>query len=257
MKVKEEILNRSLGDSLSKINTNIFMAEQSFVLLCALCEINISSLDPAFKPFFYTVTEFSRDNCFLYISKIYEKPNNNYPNISIKTLLIDLKFVDLKDREEKGSQLNKSTICEFLKKKNYNISSNDSRECLNTIIDYFSNELNTLEDKKVLEPFLAMRDKQVAHTENCILTNEIGHGFTYEQFKESFKLLLEFAKEFYNVITIFFGLRYAVTIGEFSNYDISASLSLQKIIEKISNKYREVLGSIGISEQFWPEFIRF
>ena len=117
MKVKEEILNRSLGDSLSKINTNIFMAEQSFVLLCALCEINISSLDPAFKPFFYTVTEFSRDNCFLYISKIYEKPNNNYPNISIKTLLIDLKFVDLKDREEKGSQLNKSTICEFLKRK--------------------------------------------------------------------------------------------------------------------------------------------
>ena len=237
MKVKEEILNRSLGDSLSKINTNIFMAEQSFVLLCALCEINISSLDPAFKPFFYTVTEFSRDNCFLYISKLYEKPNKKYPNISIKTLLEDLQKVDLKDREEKGSQLNKSTICEFLKKKNYNISSNDPIECLNTIVTYFTKELNTLE--KVLEPFLAMRDKQVAHTENCILTNEIGHGFTYEQFKESFKLLLEFAKEFYNVITKLFGLRYAFSIGEFSNYDINAkstSLSLQKIIEKISKK---------------------
>ena len=91
----------------------------------------------------------------------------------------------------------------------------------------------------MLEPFLAMRDKQVAHTENCILTNEIGHGFTYEQFKESFKLLLEFAKEFYNVITKLFGLRYAFSIGEFSNYDINAkstSLSLQKIIEKISKK---------------------
>lgn len=236
MKVKEEILNRCLGDSLRKINTNIFMAEQSFELLSALYEINISSLYPAFKPFFYTVTEFSRDNCFLYISKIYEEPNSKYPNISIKTLLIDLKFVDLKDREEKGSQLNKSTICEFLKKKNYNISPNDSRECLNTIIDYFSIELNTLEDKKALEPFLAMRDKQVAHTENCILAKEVGPNFTYEQFKESFKLLLEFAKEFYTVITKFFGLRYAVTIGEFSNYDISASLSLQKIIENISKK---------------------
>jgi len=242
MKVKEEILNRCLGDSLPKINTNIFMDEQSLNLFSALYEINISSLDPSFKPFFYAVTEISRDSCFLYISKIYEEPNSKYPNISIKTLLKDLQIVDLKDREEKGSQLNKSTICEFLKKKNYNISFNvnDSTECLNTIIVYFSHELNTLEDKKVLEPFLAMRDKQVAHTENCILTNEIGPDFTHEQFKKSFKLLLGFAKEFYNVITEFFGLRYGLSIGEFfSDYDInenSASLSLQKIIEKISKK---------------------
>ena len=234
MEDEKEKLEISIGDSLSKINTNIFMAEQSFELLSALYEINISSLDPAFKPFFYTVTKFSQDNCFLYISKIYEEPNSKYPNISIKTLLKDLKLVDLKDREEKGSQLNKSTICEFLKKKNYNISFNDSKECLDAMIDYCSNELNTLKER--LKPFLAMRDKQVAHTENCILTNEIGHGFTYEQFKESFKLLFEFAKEFYNVIIMFFGLRYAVTVGEFSNYDISASLSLQKIIEKISKK---------------------
>ncbi len=232
MEVIEEILNRSLGDSLSKINTNIFMAEQSFELLSSLCEINISSLYPALKPFFYTVTEFSRDNCFLYISKLYEKPNKKYPNISIKTLLKDLQMVDLKDL-----QLNKSTICEFLKKKNYNISSNDPIECLNTIVTYFTKELNTLE--KVLEPFLAMRDKQIAHTENCILTKEVGPDFTYEQFKESFKLLLEFAKELYNVITKIFGCRYVSSIGDFSNYDInakSASLSLQKIIEKISNK---------------------
>jgi len=116
MKVKEEILNRCLGDSLPKINTNIFMAEQSLNLFSALYEINISSLDPSFKPFFYAVTEISRDSCFLYISKIYEEPNSKYPNISIKTLLKDLQIVDLKDREEKGSQLNKSTICEFLKK---------------------------------------------------------------------------------------------------------------------------------------------
>jgi len=229
MKDEKEKLERSIGDSLSKINTNIFMAEQAFELFSVLSEINISSLDSAFKPFFSTVTEFSRDCCFLYISKIYEEPNNNYPNISIKTLLKDLQMVDLKDL-----QLNKSTICEFLKKKNYNISSNDPMECLNTIIVYFSNELNT--HKKVLDPFLAMRDKQVAHTENCILINEVGPDFTYEQFKESFKLLLGFAKEFYNVITKFLGCRYVSSIGEFSNYDISASLSLQKIIEKISKK---------------------
>jgi len=228
MKVKEEILNRCLGDSLRKINTNIFMAEQSFEILDTFDKINISSLGPAFKPFFYAVINFSFENCFLYISKIYEKPNNNYPNISIKTLLKDLQMVDLKDL-----QLNKSTICEFLKKKNYNISFNDSRECLNTIINHFSNELNTLE--KVLKLFFAIRDKKVAHTENCILPD-----FTNAHFKESFKLLLEFAKKFYNVITKFFGLRYVLSIGEFfSDYDInakSASLSLQKIIEKISKK---------------------
>ena len=114
-----------------------------------------------------------------------------------------------------------------------NISFNDSRECLNTIINHFSNELNTLE--KVLKLFFAIRDKKVAHTENCILPD-----FTNAHFKESFKLLLEFAKKFYNVITKFFGLRYVLSIGEFfSDYDInakSASLSLQKIIEKISKK---------------------
>ncbi len=203
--------------TLSRINFNIYEAEQSFELYKTIKKyISQLSKNTEFRLFFQVILFRLLEYCILIIAKIYEEPFNRYPNMSMKTALEDLKNTPIS---------NKAMIYDFLQKKNRKYTG----DIIKDIIDYFSKKNKRL-DKK-LEVLRDIRDKIIAHSEDGYIPPRL----TFSQFEKSFKTLINHAKEFYETISDGIGHKYVVNGGSFiENVNAkSASLSLKKLLNTI------------------------
>ena len=203
--------------TLSRINFNIYEAEQSFELYKTIKKhMDQLSKNTDFRLFFQVIFFRLLEYCILIIAKIYEDPSNRYPNMSMKTALEDLKNTPIS---------NKAMIYDFLQKKNRKYTD----DIIKDIIDYFSKKNKRL-DKK-LEVLRDIRDKIIAHSEDGYTPPRL----TFSQFEKSFKTLINHAKEFYETISDGIGHKYGVTRGSFiENVNAkSASVSLKKLLKTI------------------------
>jgi hypothetical protein len=142
--------------------SDIYLARQSHALLITIGHKGTRLEGKGYTRFFSNLQGILADHLIIHITKIFEKPNDRYPNFSLPSIL-----KHIETHQETLAVIEKGLVQQNLRQltPTPDLYSLSSKEITRLILDHFTKTLPTVENSVALNHLKVLRDKRVVHRE--------------------------------------------------------------------------------------------